>query len=100
MPLPIGELLENPTSAPRPARTTLEGRYCKLVPLDATAHAQDLWAAGLNNPANDDLWLYLGDGPYHDYTLFEAAIAKKLPPKIHCFIRFSAMRATRWASAL
>ncbi len=77
MPLPIGDLLENPASASRPARTTLQGRYCKLVPLDATAHAQDLWAAGLNNPANNDLWLYLGDGPYHDYALFEAAIAKK-----------------------
>jgi RimJ/RimL family protein N-acetyltransferase len=77
MPLPIGELLENTTPAPRPARVTLPGRYCRLVPLDAAEHAKDLWTAGLNDPANDDLWLYLGDGPYREFEAFEAAVAKK-----------------------
>jgi RimJ/RimL family protein N-acetyltransferase len=77
MPLPVGPLVENCAPAPRPKRTTLAGRYASLVPLHATAHAPDLWTSGLNDAANDDLWLYLGDGPYRDYALFEAAIAKK-----------------------
>ena len=77
MPLPIGELLENTAPAPRPARTTLQGRYGSIVPLDAASHAADLWAAGLNDPANDDLWLYLGDGPYREFEAFAVAMAKK-----------------------
>jgi RimJ/RimL family protein N-acetyltransferase len=70
-------LLQNTAPAPHPARIPIHGRFCSLVPLDATEHASDLWAAGLNDPANDDLWLYLGDGPYREFDTFAVAIGKK-----------------------
>ena len=77
MSLPIGRLLENASPAPRPSGVTLAGRFATLLPLDASAHAADLWESGLNDPANDDLWLYMGDGPYADEPSFRAGIEKK-----------------------
>jgi hypothetical protein len=55
--------------ARKPERITLEGRFCSLVPLDAEAHTSQLWEA-LHDPANDPLWLYMGDGPYRDPEVF------------------------------
>ena len=75
--LPVGSLLDNAGPAPYPARVTLTGRFTTLVPLDATTHAEDLWNSGLNDPANNDLWLYMGDGPYADSASFRAGIGKK-----------------------
>ena len=77
MPLPIGPLVENASPAPRPARVTLAGRFVTLTPLDAAADAEELWRAGFEDSANDDLWLYMGDGPYADYASFRAGIEKK-----------------------
>ena len=74
MSLPIGPLVDA-SPAPRPSRVTLTGRFATLVPLDADAHAEDLWKNGLD--ANDDLWLYMGDGPYANFASFREAIGKK-----------------------
>ena len=62
--------------AARPGRTILEGRHVKLVPLDAPAHATDLWDAACA-PEHDHLWRYLFDGPYRERAVFEAALAEK-----------------------
>jgi len=62
--------------AARPRRTTIEGRYVNLVPLNASAHATDLWNAACG-PEHDHLWRYLFDGPYRDRTAFEAALTEK-----------------------
>lgn len=77
MALPIGAVLTNASAAERPSKVRLAGRFATLVPLTAEAHASSLWAAGLNDPANDDLWLYLGDGPFGDFDSFRAAVARK-----------------------
>jgi len=72
--LTIGPLVESTAAAARPDRVTLAGRYVTLVPLDAAAHAESLFALQNGHP---DLWLYLGDEPYTDRAVFDAAIAKK-----------------------
>jgi RimJ/RimL family protein N-acetyltransferase len=77
MGLPIGELLTDAGAAERPSRVTLAGRFATLVPLVADLHAESLWAAGLCDRANDDLWLYMGDGPFADFDSFRAAVARK-----------------------
>lgn len=64
--------MENAAPAPRPERVTLAGRYVTLRPL-AAADAGELWASGLH----DDLWLYMGDGPYAEFAAFEAAMERK-----------------------
>ncbi|GAU04111.1 GCN5 family N-acetyltransferase [Burkholderia stabilis] len=43
----------------------LEGRYCRLEPLDAERHAADLYAAYAQAPDGSD-WTYLAHGPYTD----------------------------------
>lgn len=60
---PIGEPLPGWTPRPRPPRTPLEGRYCRLEPLDAQRHAEDLFAAYRAAPDGRD-WTYLGVGPF------------------------------------
>lgn len=77
MDLPIGPLLSDASAGARPSRVTLTGRFATLVPLAADLHAESLWAAGLCDRANDDLWLYLGDGPFADFDSFRAAVERK-----------------------
>lgn len=43
--LPIGPPLERPGPAKAPERIVLDGRYCRLEPLDAARHGDDLWRA-------------------------------------------------------
>jgi RimJ/RimL family protein N-acetyltransferase len=43
--LPIGPLMANPAPARRPERVVLDGRYCRLEPIDPVKHIDDLFAA-------------------------------------------------------
>ena len=52
----------------RPERVVLPGRRVKIVPLDAAAHAEALYA-GSQDAA---LWRYLFNGPYADAPEFRA----------------------------
>jgi RimJ/RimL family protein N-acetyltransferase len=55
---PIGDDLAGWTPRPRPPRIVLEGRYCRLEPLDPDRHVAELFAA--NDEAEDDrFWTYL-----------------------------------------
>lgn len=88
------------TPALRPQRITLEGRYVALVPLDAEAHAADLWE-GTQGAENDRLWDYLFDGPYTDRASFDAAIEKKAAtddPLFYAIIGRRSQRALGYAS--
>lgn len=46
---------------PPPASVTLEGRFVRLEPLSAEKHAASIWHAV---EGHDEVWDYLGDGPY------------------------------------
>ena len=43
--LPIGPRLANAGPAPSPARVVLDGRYCRLEPIDAKRHRTELYEA-------------------------------------------------------
>ena len=60
----------------RPERTTFEGRYVCLVPLDPATHTESLYEAS-HGPESEALWRYLFDGPYPDLETFRAALEKK-----------------------
>jgi RimJ/RimL family protein N-acetyltransferase len=57
---PIGPAMPGWSSRPRPPRSGLTGRYCRLEPVDPRRHAADLHAAYME--AEDDRdWTYLFD---------------------------------------
>ncbi|WP_118138042.1 GNAT family N-acetyltransferase [Oceanicella sp. SM1341] len=67
---PIGPEVPNWTPPPRPDRRSFEGRYARLEPLSAAAHADALFSAF----AEDDgaMWDYMADGPFADASAFRA----------------------------
>lgn len=63
------------TPAPRPAHHIIEGRYCRLRPLDPARDTDGLYALS-HGPEMDAQWAYLASGPYPDKTAFAAHVAK------------------------
>ncbi|MPZ45803.1 MAG: GNAT family N-acetyltransferase [Betaproteobacteria bacterium] len=57
--------------AERPQRTPLPGRYVDVVPVDAAAHGDDLFAAA-TGPGTETMWTYLSVGPWPDRASLDA----------------------------
>lgn len=60
--------------ARRPQLCTLEGRTVAVAPLDPVSHADSLYEGTRDQ---DDLWLYLFDGPFPDRTSFNSHLIGK-----------------------
>lgn len=60
---PIGELVPSWVSRPAPPRTPMEGRYCRLEPLNASEHAVALHQEYAAFP-DQSAWTYLPYGPF------------------------------------
>ena len=67
---PIGEPLPDWTPAERPPRSAMEGRYCRVEPLDPAAHAADLLAA-YSEDREGRIWTYLPYGPFDSLSHFQ-----------------------------
>jgi RimJ/RimL family protein N-acetyltransferase len=61
---PIGEPLPNWTPPPLPLRAPMEGRYCRLEPLDPARHAAALYTASALDQKGRD-YTYLPYGPFN-----------------------------------
>ncbi len=59
-----------------PQRRALEGRLVTVAPLDPAAHAAALYA-GSQGEGEEDLWRYMGDGPFRDRIEFESSLRSK-----------------------
>ncbi len=92
---PVGQSLSGWSARPRPERVTLDGRYCRLEPLDADRHAADLYAAyALADDARH--WTYLGHGPYNDeasYRDYARSAAASTDPMHFAVIDLASGRA-------
>ncbi len=66
---PIGFPLPDWMPPPRPPRQPMQGRYCRLEPLDVDRHAEALFAA---NAADEDgrSWTYLAYGPFSTFSAY------------------------------
>ena len=60
---PIGFAVAGWKPPQPPARATMEGRYCRLEPLDPDVHAASLHAANALN-ADGSMWTYMAYGPF------------------------------------
>ena len=67
---PIGQSLEGWDGAKRPTRVILNGKYCRLEPLDASGHSAELFTA-FQEDASGSIWTYLPTGPFKDQDGFE-----------------------------
>jgi RimJ/RimL family protein N-acetyltransferase len=70
---PVGAAMPGWTPRPRPPATPMQGRLCRIEPLDARRHAADLYEA--YSRADGSLWTYLSTGPFQDAASFDAFIA-------------------------
>ena len=66
---PIGFAVPDWRRPPQPPRVTLDGRFCRLEPLDPAHHAQDLFAANALD-ADARSWTYLPYGPFEDFETY------------------------------
>ena len=66
--------LKNWQPRPRPSRIALEGRWCRLEPLDPARHGDDLFAASMG-PGEEERFRYLFDSP-QDRASYEQWLAR------------------------
>src|SRR5262245_29141465 len=67
---PIGSPLPDWRPPPHPPREAMEGRFCRLEPIDPARHAPDLYRAdALDEDARH--WTYLPYGPFADLAAYD-----------------------------
>ncbi|MBM3490801.1 MAG: GNAT family N-acetyltransferase [Alphaproteobacteria bacterium] len=71
---PIGCALPDWRARPRPPRTTMAGRFCRVEPVAATRHAADLYDAFAAD-REGRIWTYLAYGPFAGRPEFDAWLA-------------------------
>jgi RimJ/RimL family protein N-acetyltransferase len=62
--------------AQRPQRTTLSGRFVRVVPLEAERHLDELFAC-MGGREHASHWTYMFDGPFADRNAFSEAMKKR-----------------------
>jgi RimJ/RimL family protein N-acetyltransferase len=72
---PIGLPVPGWSPRPRPPRTAMEGRFCRVEPLDADRHAAELFAANAE-AADGRLWTYLPFGPFPSFAEYGAWVSQ------------------------
>jgi RimJ/RimL family protein N-acetyltransferase len=72
---PIGPPVKGWTERPRPPRRAVQGRYCRLEPVDPERHAADLFAAYMEASDARD-WTYLFNERPETLPLFNEYLAK------------------------
>lgn len=67
----VGAAVPDWRGATPPSREPMQGRYCRLEPLDAPTHARQLWNAFALDERGDG-WTFLPYGPFADFASFAA----------------------------
>lgn len=66
---PVGFAVRDWKPPQPPARAPMEGRFCRLEPLDAKVHAEALHAANVMN-ADGSMWTYMAYGPFATLEIY------------------------------
>ncbi|HET6926221.1 MAG TPA: GNAT family protein [Hyphomicrobiaceae bacterium] len=84
----IGTPLPNWIARPRPPRTPMHGRFCRVEPLDPARHAEELFAANALDRGGRN-WTYLLQEPFPDlasYRIWLTQVAAADDPLFHAII--------------
>jgi RimJ/RimL family protein N-acetyltransferase len=98
----IGDPVPGWTARSRPPRTPLDGRYCRVEPLDAERHLRDLYDANAADAAGRN-WTYLGYGPFSTldgYRDWFVPMAESIDPLFHAIVDADSDKATGVAAYL
>ena len=85
---PIGEPVPGWTPRPRPGRQPIEGRWCRIEPLDPARHAGALSRAFAAD-ADGRMWTYMGYGPFataEDYRRWAEPAAASEDPLFYAIL--------------
>jgi len=99
---PIGFPLPGWSVRPRPPRTTMEGRVCRIEPIAVDRHAADLHSANLEDKEGRN-WTYLAYGPIATLDEYRDWMRKTClgdDPLFHAVIELKSGRAVGVASYL
>lgn len=99
---PIGGLVADWQAAAVPERRPLQGRLCRLEPLDIAAHGEALWQA-INLPGGERNWTYLPYGPFADEAAYRdwlTEMAGQRDPLFFAVVERASGRAVGVASFL
>src|SRR5487761_1133896 len=99
---PIGAALPDWSPRPRPPRTAIEGRFCRIAPLDPERHAAELFAANSEDREGRN-WTYLPYGPFPSFDLYRnylEAAAQRDDQLIHAIIEQPSGRTVGVASLM
>ena len=69
--LPVGDPVPDWTPPPRPPRTAMQMRACRVEPVDPSRHAAGLFEA-FRADSENRIWTYLPYGPFADFAAFHA----------------------------
>jgi RimJ/RimL family protein N-acetyltransferase len=92
---PVGEAVPDWTPRQQPPRVSLDGRYCRLEPLDAARHAADLYDAYSRAGDGRD-WTYMSSGPFADaagYREYAERIAASRDPLHYTVVDLATQKA-------
>ena len=99
---PIGPPLPGWQARPRPPRTAMEGRFCRLEAIDPGRHAADLFAAN-GDDRDGRNWTYLPYGPFtrwDDYRGWMEQFCCGDDPLYHAILKRRSGRAVGVASLM
>ncbi len=86
---PVGAPIPDWQPRPRPPRTPMVGRFCRVEPLDIARHAAELFDAN-SDDASGANWTYLAYGPWQSFEQFEAWLKEReasRDPWFYAFVR-------------
>lgn len=99
---PIGAVIVDWKPPQRPPREPMEGRFCRVEPLDPGRHAEDLFAANALDVEGRN-WTYLPYGPFESYSSYLdwiQARALDSDPMFHAIVEVQSGTAVGVASYL
>lgn len=99
---PIGEQVPGWNPPPLPPRQPMQGRFCRLEPLDPARHANELFDAN-SYDADGQSWTYLAYGPFEnlqDYTAWLTQSAAGSDPLFFAIINVDSGKAVGVSSYL
>jgi RimJ/RimL family protein N-acetyltransferase len=95
IPQPVGNPVPGWTARSAPPRTPMQGRFCRVEPLEPARHGEDLFAANRLDTEGRN-WTYLNIGPFEhfaDYRAWLEKVAAKDDPFFHAVIDLATGKA-------